>query len=135
MAVYMHFMIICLAAQGHTLNARSNSPLTLKEKLNWDQWIMITYCSGKSKLPFHALPLNRKDTDILKLEVCIFCSFCVVLPIPHRYLWDVCWTTVYLTRQQSSIVKKGWPNGRNCNMLSSLVMCFPVSWWILFTFL
>lgn len=135
MAVYMHFMIICLATQCHTLNARSNSSVTLEEKLNWDQQMKITYCSGKTKLPFHPLPHNRKDTDTLKFRVCRFCSFHVVLPIPHGYLWDVCLTTVYLTRQQSSIVKKGWPHGRNCNMLSSLVMCFPVPWWILFTFL
>lgn len=50
-------------------------------------------------------------------------------------IYEICLTTVYLTRKQSSIVKTEWPYGRNCNMLSSLVMCFPVPWWILFTFL
>lgn len=50
-------------------------------------------------------------------------------------IYEICLTTVYLTRQQSSIFKTEWPYGRNRNMLSSLVMCFPVPWWILFTFL
>lgn len=68
-------MIICLATQCHTLNARSDSPVTLEEKLNSDEQIMITYSSGKTELSIHALPHNRKDTDTLKLRVCSFCSF------------------------------------------------------------